>query len=149
MQLYLWPPNVPSLLSGENRLSSMQPVHARERAKYSGVNFNIYCTWAPVSPADKASSQTLSLSNPVFSHFPCRTKRRRTTRATSTPASSKPWRPRRTGSDEPAKPRPRGGRGTETEIAIGNEIGNGTRRPRPRRLSLHSWIQTWWREQVC
>ena len=32
MQLYLWPPNVPSLLSGENRLSSMQPVHARERA---------------------------------------------------------------------------------------------------------------------
>lgn len=32
MQLYLWPPNVPSLLSGGNRLSSLQPVYAWERA---------------------------------------------------------------------------------------------------------------------
>lgn len=38
-------------------------------SEYSGVDFNIYCTWAPVSPADKASSQTLLSafpSQPVF-----------------------------------------------------------------------------------
>lgn len=111
-------------------------------SKYSGVNFNIYCTWAPLSPADNASSQTLFSafpSQPGFLSFSCRTKRRPTTRATSTPGSSKPWRPRRTGSDEPGRPRPRGGRGTETES--GNEIGTGARRPRPRQLFPRSWIQ--------
>lgn len=42
MQLYLRPPNVPSLLSGGNRrLSSSLP-----ESQYSGVNFNMYWTSA-------------------------------------------------------------------------------------------------------
>ncbi len=34
-------------------------------SEYSGVNFNIYCTWAPVSPADNALSQTLLSAFPL------------------------------------------------------------------------------------
>lgn len=111
-------------------------------SEYSGVNFNIYCTWAPVSPADKAVSQTLLSASPSqtgFLLFSCRTKQKPTTRATSTPGSSKPWRPRRTGSDEPGRPHPQEGRETETET--GNEIGTGARCPHPRQLSPRSWIQ--------
>lgn len=111
-------------------------------SEYSGVNFNIYCTWAPVSPADNALSQTLLFafpSQPDFLSFSCRTKQRPTTRATSTPGSSKPWRPRRTGSDELGRPHPQEGRENETET--GNEIGTGARRPRPRQLFPCSWIQ--------
>lgn len=147
MQLYLRPPDVPLLLSGGNRLSSLQPVYAWE-SQYSGVNFNIYCPWAPVSPADNVLSQTLLSafsSQPGFLSFSCRTKQRPTTRATNTPGSSKPWRPRRTGSDE-GRPHPQEGRETETET--GNEIGTGARRPHPRQLFPCLWTQAWWREQV-
>ncbi len=108
-------------------------------SEYSGVNFNIYCTWAPLSPADNASGKhsfSAFPSQPGFlSFFSCRTKQRPTTRATSTPGSSKPWRPRRTGSDEPVRPHPQEGRESETES--GNEIGTGTRHPHLRQLFPH------------
>lgn len=65
MQLYLWPPNVPALLSGRNRLYSLPPAYACERVNIPGVHFNSYCTRTPVFLAD------YSWSNFWFSFFPC------------------------------------------------------------------------------
>lgn len=106
----------------------------------SSEHFKIYCTWAPVFPADNALSQTfLSAcpSSPDFLLFLCRTKQKPTIRATSTPENSKPWRPRRTGSDEQGRPRPQGERETETET--GRESGTGAKCQCLKQLFLRSW----------
>lgn len=87
-------------------------------------------------------------SSPGFLSFPCRTKPKPIIRATSTPENSKPWRPRRTGSDEQGKPHLQGG--TEIETETGKETGRGARRQLLKQLFLRSWIlQAWWKEQVC
>lgn len=71
MQLYLWPPNVPALLSGGNRLSSQQPLDACKRANVQTCIFSIYCTCASVFPADNALVPLCFLFlNQVFSRFP-------------------------------------------------------------------------------
>lgn len=154
MQFYLWPPNAPSLLSGGNRLSSLQLVCACETENIQAriltfIARGLHSLQQIMHQANTPFCCSLP-TNLVFLSFSCRTRQRPTTRATNTPGSSKPWRPRRTGSDEPGKPRPQGGRETETETETGNEIGIGigTRRPHLRQLFPHSWIQAYWREQV-
>lgn len=58
MQLYLWTPNVPALLSGGNRLSSLQLVYVCERANIQAhiLTFNAR---GLVFPADNVLSETL------------------------------------------------------------------------------------------
>lgn len=109
-------------------------------SEYSGKHFNIYCTWDPVFPADNALSRTFlsaCLSSPGFLSFLCRTKQKLTIKATSTPGNSKPWKPRRTGSDVQRRPHPQGGRETETESGSGS--GTRARCQCLRPLFLHSW----------
>lgn len=117
-------------------------------SEYSAVHFTIYCTWALVHTIHRVRHSFLLFPPNLFCFFSfsCRTKQRPTIRATSTPGSSKPWRPRRTGSDELGRPHPQEGR--ETETKTGNEIGTVARRPHPRQLFLRSWIQAQWRERV-
>lgn len=56
----------------------------------------------------------MSFSSSIFP-FAHRTKRRPTIKATNMPGNSKPWRPRRTGSDEVERPQLQGRSGSETE----------------------------------
>jgi len=139
MQLYLWPPSVPALLSGGNRLSSLRPLDACKRVNIQACVLTFIASW--LQSFQQILHPPLLLFNLFFFFFSFshRTKQRPTIKATSMPGNLKPWRPRRTGSDEPGRLHPQGGRGTETENENENEIE--ARHPLLRQLFLHLWIQ--------
>ena len=145
MQLYLWPPSEPALLSGGNRLSSLQPLDACERANIQACVLAFIARGLQVFRADNALIPLRRLFlNRVFFSFAHRTRQRPTIKATSTPGNSKPWRPRRTGSDELARPHPPGGSETESGSGSGIEASH----PLLMQLFQHLWIRALRREQV-